>query len=502
MENFYFANLNREIVSPLNQFEIRDLLSLDAPVLGNLHISITNIGLYLMIGAFFILALNLLSTNYNKLVGNNWSISMESLYATIHSIVTNQINPKGGQAYFPFLYALFIFILINNLIGMVKQCLGYILQKICNFIIFKILTFKPRPRAIPAAGGYAGIKNSYSTLSNNLASTAPGTQPCLLADERRAKYNFKNNNSYYLNPYYITGFTDGEGCFSLSLHQEKRMFTGWQIKPIFSIALHNRDINILEAIQRTFGVGKIYKHGADSIQYRVSSLKDIKIIIAHFDNYPLITKKCIDYLLFKQAFSLMEKKEHLTNEGLLKLISIKSVLNRGLSERFKESFPSLIPVEIPKSFAENNKIEDLNWFRGFVEAEGSFQVTARRSPKKYKINIGLKFSLTQHSRDKVLISKFVEYLNCGRICEASTRYEIYFLVSVYSDIVEKILPLFKEYPLIGVKKKDCLDFFKVAELMKTKKHLTDEGLKEILIIKNNMNKNSSDLRLKKIKNKI
>ena len=123
MENYSFINLNREIVSPLNQFEIRDLLSLDAPVLGNLHISITNIGLYLMIGAFFILTLNILSTNYNKLVGNNWSISQESLYATIHSIVTNQINPKNGQMYFPFIYALFTFILINNLIGMVKRCL-------------------------------------------------------------------------------------------------------------------------------------------------------------------------------------------------------------------------------------------------------------------------------------------------------------------------------------------------------------------------------------------
>jgi F-type H+-transporting ATPase subunit a len=72
MEKFTnFFNLNREIISPLNQFEIRDLLSLDAPILGNIHLSITNIGLYLMIGAFFILALNLLSTNYNKLVGNN-----------------------------------------------------------------------------------------------------------------------------------------------------------------------------------------------------------------------------------------------------------------------------------------------------------------------------------------------------------------------------------------------------------------------------------------------
>ena len=71
MVNSSFTNLNREIVSPLNQFEIRDLLSLDAPVLGNLHISITNIGLYLMIGAFFILTFNLLSTNFNGLVSNN-----------------------------------------------------------------------------------------------------------------------------------------------------------------------------------------------------------------------------------------------------------------------------------------------------------------------------------------------------------------------------------------------------------------------------------------------
>ena len=64
-------NLYREILSPLDQFEIRDLLSLDAPILGNLHISITNIGFYLTIGGLFILIMNILSTNYNKLVGNN-----------------------------------------------------------------------------------------------------------------------------------------------------------------------------------------------------------------------------------------------------------------------------------------------------------------------------------------------------------------------------------------------------------------------------------------------
>ena len=59
-----------EISSPLDQFEIRNLLSIDAPILANMHISLTNIGLYLIIGTFLILSLNLLATNYNKIVSN------------------------------------------------------------------------------------------------------------------------------------------------------------------------------------------------------------------------------------------------------------------------------------------------------------------------------------------------------------------------------------------------------------------------------------------------
>lgn len=44
---------------------------------------------------------------------------MDSLYATIHSIVSNQISTIKGHKYFPFMYCLFLFILVNNLIGLV-----------------------------------------------------------------------------------------------------------------------------------------------------------------------------------------------------------------------------------------------------------------------------------------------------------------------------------------------------------------------------------------------
>lgn len=125
------------ITSPLDQFEIRNLISLDAPVLANIHISLTNIGFYLTIGTILILASNLLATNYNKIISNNWSISQESLYATIHSIVTNQINATKGQIYFPFIYTLFIFILVNNLIGMIP----YSFASTSHFILTFSLSF-------------------------------------------------------------------------------------------------------------------------------------------------------------------------------------------------------------------------------------------------------------------------------------------------------------------------------------------------------------------------
>jgi F-type H+-transporting ATPase subunit a len=64
-------NYSTIVFSPLEQFEVRNLLSLDAPILGDINLSMTNIGLYLTIGALIVLTLNILATNYNKLGSNN-----------------------------------------------------------------------------------------------------------------------------------------------------------------------------------------------------------------------------------------------------------------------------------------------------------------------------------------------------------------------------------------------------------------------------------------------
>lgn len=57
--------------SPLDQFAIRNLLSIEAPILGDASFSLTNIGFYLVISTFIIVILYLVSNNYNKVVSNN-----------------------------------------------------------------------------------------------------------------------------------------------------------------------------------------------------------------------------------------------------------------------------------------------------------------------------------------------------------------------------------------------------------------------------------------------
>lgn len=123
--------------SPLDQFTIRNLFSIKADLLGNMQLSLTNIGLYLIITTIIVFMLYILATNYNIVIPNNWSISIESIYATVFSIVVNQINAKKGQMFFPFISALFIYILINNLVGMVP----YSFAPTSHFILTFSLSF-------------------------------------------------------------------------------------------------------------------------------------------------------------------------------------------------------------------------------------------------------------------------------------------------------------------------------------------------------------------------
>lgn len=133
-EEIELALSSRKVTSPLDQFEIRDILNLN---MFDNEFSLTNLGAYLTIGVFIIMLMFLATNIGSKLSSGKWGISHESLYVTIHSIVINQINSRTGQVYFPFIYALFILILISNLIGMVP----YSFAVTSHFVLTFFLSF-------------------------------------------------------------------------------------------------------------------------------------------------------------------------------------------------------------------------------------------------------------------------------------------------------------------------------------------------------------------------
>ena len=72
----------------------------------------------------------------------------------------------------------------------------------------------------------------------------------------------------------------------------------------------------------------------------------------------MITQKLADYLLFKQAYELIKNKEHLTHEGLSKIVGIKASINKGLPDQLKEAFPDVEPINRP--LVVNKEIPDPN----------------------------------------------------------------------------------------------------------------------------------------------
>lgn len=194
------------------------------------------------------------------------------------------------------------------------------------------------------------------------------------------------------------------------------------------------------------GVGNVtIQKNKKTAFYYVSSIKDLnEIIIPHFDKYPLISQKRADFILFKSAVELINKKDHLTQKGLMKIVEIRASMNWGLTSTLKEHFPNLTPVLKPE--IKDQKIPDPNWLVGFVNGEGCFFIDIyKSSTTKLGQAVKLSFIITQHYKDAQLIQSLVQYLGHGKFYINSNQTAVYFKITKFEDLNEKVIPLFKKY---------------------------------------------------------
>lgn len=155
-----------------------------------------------------------------------------------------------------------------------------------------------------------------------------------------------NNNN--LNPKYVSGFIDGEGCFHVSIVDRAELKVGKSVRVLFQISVHKKDKALLDLIRKFFGVGVVIDRKDDVFYYKVSKVQDLILVLAHFEKYSLLTQKGADLELFKQVVEKMNRKEHLTTEGVQEIVNIKASMNFGvLSDNLLSAFPNTVAVSRP-----------------------------------------------------------------------------------------------------------------------------------------------------------
>lgn len=143
---------------------------------------------------------------------------------------------------------------------------------------------------------------------------------------------------------WIVGFVDGEGCFSVPVYRNRTYKIGWQVQPRFAVVQGERSLHALELIRGFFDCGSVYRnrrhdnHREDLFVYGVFRLEHLRDrIVPFFEANPLVTAKADEFAKFAIVVRMIDKKLHLTVEGLTRIAEIAQTMNHRKPSRFLES---------------------------------------------------------------------------------------------------------------------------------------------------------------------
>jgi hypothetical protein len=143
---------------------------------------------------------------------------------------------------------------------------------------------------------------------------------------------------------WIVGFTDGEGCFSISVVRNELCGLGWQVQHEFSVTQGGSSKPALELLKQWFGCGSIIEqqrrdnHREPLLRFSVKRRDDlVRVVVPFFEQHPLRTAKANDFEKFAHVLQMMQRREHLTEDGLRNIARITETVNRKQRSRFLES---------------------------------------------------------------------------------------------------------------------------------------------------------------------
>ena len=126
-------------------------------------------------------------------------------------------------------------------------------------------------------------------------------------------------------------------------------------------------------------------------------------------------------------------------------------------------------------------MDEKSYLSGYADGEGCFCVTFNKSKRhKFGWDIRPSFSVSQNSDKAEVLQKFRKTFRCGTIRPDRSDKTLKFEVRSISDLMEKVIPHFKTYPLLSNKRKDFEIFSEVCCKMFRKEHLTSKGIRLII----------------------
>ena len=140
-------------------------------------------------------------------------------------------------------------------------------------------------------------------------------------------------------PEYITGYVDGEGCFTVTFNAKPKALLGWEFRPSFSVSQNEDRRQVLDLIKKYFGCGFIRRDWSDkTVKFEVRDHKALmNKIIPHFEQFPLISAKHNDFILFKGICEIVDSRKHLSRTGFTQVINLAYQMNgSGKRKRTKQ----------------------------------------------------------------------------------------------------------------------------------------------------------------------
>jgi LAGLIDADG endonuclease len=135
---------------------------------------------------------------------------------------------------------------------------------------------------------------------------------------------------------YISGYADGEGCFTVSISPRAKLLAGWEVRPSFSVSQNGDRAEVLHALQAYFGCGSIRPDRSDrTLKWEIRRLEDILgRVIPHFETYPLLSGKRLDFERFASICRLMATGAHRRRAGLVEIVDLARAMNPSGTRRY------------------------------------------------------------------------------------------------------------------------------------------------------------------------